>query len=163
MSTPLPGEPAAAGRRPAPDAEAQARQIIDAVNEAMVHAPTRYRDDSPLPLIGDTPPVVQPGRPPMSSRAADASGMMLAGGFLALCLGGATSAVMYASGYADPVVIGIIGATPAALALAVGRLMRSARGVLPDEHHHHYNGPVTQDHSNITINNRWWGKSTNKR
>lgn len=37
----------------------QARQLIDAVNDALT-APTAYRDDTPVPAIGTTPPVAQP-------------------------------------------------------------------------------------------------------
>ncbi|WP_055693017.1 hypothetical protein [Streptomyces prasinopilosus] len=40
-------------------ADDQARQLIDAVNDAM-KAPTAYRDDTPVPAVGDAPPVAQP-------------------------------------------------------------------------------------------------------
>jgi len=40
-------------------ADDQARQLIDAVNDAM-KAPTAYRDTTPVPAVGDTPPVDQP-------------------------------------------------------------------------------------------------------
>lgn len=39
--------------------DARAQQLIDAVNDAM-KTPTAYRDDTPVPAIGDTPPVPQP-------------------------------------------------------------------------------------------------------
>lgn len=56
-----------------------AERLIAAVNEAM-EPPTTYRDPSPNPTIGTTPPVPQPGRPPMSQKATDASMLMLAAG-----------------------------------------------------------------------------------
>lgn len=39
--------------------EVRAQQLIDAVNDAMAK-PTAYRDDRPVPKIGDAPPVPQP-------------------------------------------------------------------------------------------------------
>jgi hypothetical protein len=37
----------------------QAQYLIDAVNDAL-QTPTHYRDDTPVPAKGDTPPVPQP-------------------------------------------------------------------------------------------------------
>jgi len=37
----------------------RAQQLIDAVNDAM-RTPTAYRDETPVPAVGDTPPVPQP-------------------------------------------------------------------------------------------------------
>lgn len=39
--------------------DARAQQLINAVNDALA-VPTAYRDDTPVPAIGDTPPVAQP-------------------------------------------------------------------------------------------------------
>ncbi|MBQ1165764.1 hypothetical protein KBZ21_48080, partial [Streptomyces sp. A73] len=69
------------------DKRAAARGLAAAVEEALAEAPQMpiaQRDDSPLPLVGTTPPVAQPGRPPMSQRATDVSGVMLAGGVASL-------------------------------------------------------------------------------
>jgi hypothetical protein len=118
---------------------------------AEAYTPTSYRDDS-LPAtstIGPTPPVPQPGRPPMSQKATDASALMVTGGFATLCLGAAVSAVLHYSGQADPVVVGCICGAPPAVLLALSRLVKRAKGALPDEHHHHYDGPVYQDQRNV--------------
>lgn len=135
----------------------EARRIIDA---AYRPAPTSFRDDTPLPVVGTTPPVPQPGRPPMSQAATDASALMLSGSVLTMAVGGTGSLVMYASGYADPIVCAIVFGAPAALVLALSRLMRRAKDVLPSEHHHHYRGPVTQTHQTVHNENRWLGRST---
>lgn len=133
-----------------PAVNEQAQKLVDAVNEALAEQATSYRDDTPLPVTGTAPPVAQPGRPPMSQGATDASVLMLAGGATTTMIGGTTAVVMYVSQYANPVVCGIVFGAPAVLALALGRLAKRAKGVLPDEHHHHYEGPVYQDHHSTT-------------
>ncbi|MCM1943685.1 hypothetical protein NC239_36460 [Streptomyces sp. G3] len=130
------------------EAKARARQLIE---EA--YKPTSYRDDSPVPAYGPTPPVPQPGRPPMSQRATDASGLMLAGSVASLSVGGATSLVLYTLGQVDPVTLAVGAAGPVALVLAVGSLIRSAGRAKADahtEHHHHYNGAVRQETTNVS-------------
>jgi hypothetical protein len=98
----------------------------------------------------------------MSQGATDASVLMLSGSVLTVAVGGTGSLVMYASGYADPVVCAIVFGAPVALVLALARLMRRAKGVLPAEHHHHYSGPVHQTHQTVHNENRWLGRTTNK-
>lgn len=140
----------------------QARQLLAAVEEAM-RTPTSYRDDAPVPLIGTTPPVVQPGRPPMSQRATDASALMLSGGLASLPLGAAASLVLWASGHADPMVIAVICAAPTTLILALSRLVKRAKEAEPDVHHHNYNGPVYQDQRNVHTSTRGvWAKTNNQ-
>lgn len=137
-----------------------AAKLAAAVEEAL-STPTSYRDDSPLPATGTAPPVAQPGRPPMSQKATDASALMLTGSVLTLAAGGAASAVLWASGHADPTVIGLIAAAPAAVAIpiwALARLIKST-GEATAEHHHHYTGPVHNQTVNSTT--RLWGKTTN--
>lgn len=129
------------------EAKARARQLIE---EA--YKPTSYRDDSPVPAYGPTPPVTQPGRPPMSQRATDASGLMLAGSVASLSVGGATSLVLYTLGQVDPTTLAIGAAGPVALVLAVGSLIRSVGRAKADahtEHHHHYQGGVVQNTTNV--------------
>ncbi|GAA2929715.1 hypothetical protein [Streptomyces enissocaesilis] len=133
-------------------ADLEARRLIDDA-----YRPTSYRDPHPVPAIGTALPVPQPGRPPMSQKATDASALMLSAGAASLLLGGGTSLVMLASGHADPVVIAWICAAPAAIAvpiLAFGRLLKAAGQASPPEHHHHYNGPVTQDQRSLTTTTR---------
>ncbi|MGW4505711.1 hypothetical protein ACWENO_13835 [Streptomyces sp. NPDC004436] len=144
------------------DAErAEAERLIANAFEV----PTAYRDPTPLPAVGTTPPVVQPGWPPMSQRATDISRTMLYGGLATVPPGLIAIGLLVASGYADPVVIGMVCAAPAVIAvpvLAVARLLRGAQGVGGDTHHH-YNGTVHQQHSTVnTQTHAIWSKTTNK-
>ncbi|MFJ9378615.1 hypothetical protein [Streptomyces sp. NPDC101455] len=134
-----------------------ARIIADAYRPT----PTAYRDTSPLPARGDTPPVTQPGRPPMSQGATDASALMLAGGAMTAMVGGTAAVLMYVSQFADPLVCGLVFGAPTALVLALARLLKGAKPE-PDTHHH-YDGPVYQDQR--TIHSRTtgvWAKTTNQ-
>jgi hypothetical protein len=124
------------------EADARARKLID---EA--YRPTSYRDDSPVPEYGAATPVPQPGRPPMSQRATDISGVMLAGSVASVPVGGVTALVLYTLGHVDPTSLAIGAGAPVAFVLAVGSLLRSAGRAKRDmhtEHHHHYSGPVVQ-------------------
>ena len=142
-------------------AEENARLLMNAVDEVLADRATFHRDDSPLPTYGTAPPVAQPGRPPMSQRATDASVTMLAAGGSSLMVGGAASLVMVASGYADPTVCAILLGAPTVLALAIARLVRTAKTTSSGDTHHHYNGTVQQTTQHITTQSRWLGKTTN--
>lgn len=134
----------------------QAAQLMAAIEEAM-RTPTYYRDNSEIPITGTAPPVAQPGRPPMSQRATDASALMLAGGATTVMVGGTASLVMLASGYADPTVCAIVFGAPAVLVIAISRLMAKAKAVVeaaPAPVHHHYSGPVTVDQRSINTQTR---------
>jgi hypothetical protein len=150
----------------APAAGQATNPLTDSVVSAAVeHAlqKTFHRDDTPVPAVGTAPPVAQPGRPPMSQGATDASVLMLSGGVATVLVGGAASLVMVASGHADPVVCAIVLGAPTTLALAVGRVLRRAKNTLPDEHHHHYTGPVYQDQRNVHSSTRGvWAKTNNQ-
>ncbi|MFJ8871075.1 hypothetical protein ACIRD6_35650 [Streptomyces sp. NPDC102473] len=146
----LPEQPAQTGQPADP-----ARQLIE--DAFAIERPTSFRDETPLPAVGTTPPVTQPGRPPMSQKATDASALMLATGASSLMIGGSASLVLLASGYADPAVCAIVLGGPAVIALAVGRLMRRAKEVVeaaPATHHHHYRGDVTIDQRSINSQTR---------
>lgn len=145
-----------AGQRP-PDRET-ADRLVAAVEDALAgRQATAYRDDTPLPAVGTTPPTPQPGRPPMSQRATDASTLMLTAGAGGLMLGGGIALVLWSSGAADPVVVGLICTAPVALALALARLFRALAGA--GDQHHHYEGPV---HQQMTVSHtRWLGRTTN--
>lgn len=143
--------------------------LTDAVIEAAVRdtiRQTRFRDDTPVPAIGTAPPVAQPGRPPMSQKATDDSVRMISAGFLTLCAGGAVSGVLYFSGQADPVVIGMMGAVPVGVAVpifALSRLVKRAKQAMPDVHNHHYNGDVVQDYSTVNTTTRGvWAHTRNQ-
>jgi hypothetical protein len=132
---------------------------------AEAYTPTSYRNDS-LPAtstIGTAPPVPQPGRPPMSQGATDASVLMIAGAGSVSMVSLSAGVLMYLSQYADPIVCGIVFGAPTAVVLALGRLAKRAKGVLPEEHHHHYEGPVYQDQRNVHSHTRGlWAKTTNE-
>ncbi|WP_432137636.1 hypothetical protein [Streptomyces sp. bgisy154] len=124
---------------------------------------TSYRDPAPLPAYGPTPPVPQPGRPPMSSKAVDTSVVMLAAGAASVPIGGSVSLVLYTLGHVDPTQLAIGAAAPVALILAIGGLLRRARGVLPEEHHHTYSGPVYQDQrTQQTKTSGLWARTDNR-
>ncbi|MFF1916113.1 hypothetical protein ACFVYE_31915 [Streptomyces sp. NPDC058239] len=150
-------------KQPTPDrtaARAAALQIADAVNEAYSQQATSVRVDDPeIPSwrdgsrIGPTPPVAQPGQPPMSQWAIDASGVLKAVGVVSLPVGGA----LWIVGQVDPMALGIICGTPVALALAVGRLVARIKATVeaaPAPVHHHYNGNVTVDKRSIHTQTR---------
>ncbi|EFE65793.1 predicted protein [Streptomyces viridosporus ATCC 14672] len=138
-------------------AEKEAARLIHAA-----YQPTSFRDDSPIPVVGSAPPVPQPGRPPMSQGATDASVLMLAGGASTAMVGGTAAVVMYYSQFANPVVCAIVFGAPTALVLALARLAGKAKAALPEEHHHHYAGPVYQDQRN-TENRSVWAKTINRK
>ncbi|MFE2047973.1 hypothetical protein ACFXAS_05660 [Streptomyces sp. NPDC059459] len=125
---------------------------------------TAFRDDTPVPRHGTTPPVPQPGRPPMSQKAVDTSTIMLSASAATIPPGALAIGVMLASGYADATVIGWIAAAPALAAVpifAVARLLRSAKPQ-PDVHHH-YEGTVYQDQRNVSSSTRGvWAKTNNQ-
>ncbi|UDM01255.1 hypothetical protein [Streptomyces longhuiensis] len=138
------------------EAAAEARRII-----TDAYRPTAYRDDTPIPTHGTTPPVAQPGRPPMSQGATDASVLMLAGGTATAMVGGTASVLMYVSQFADPVVCGLVFGAPTALVLALARLAKRAKPA-PDVHHH-YEGPVYQDRRNVHSRTTGvWAKTNNQ-
>ncbi|NUS25042.1 MAG: hypothetical protein HOV92_12580 [Streptomyces sp.] len=157
-----------AGQPIHPDiARRRAAQIAAAVDDVFAGQPTAVRVEDPtIPSwqdgsrIGTAPPVDQPGRPSMSQRAVDLNTTILSSSVLVAALGGAASAVMWASGLANPTALAwvcvCVVAVPAALAipvLALKGLMKSAKQVAeaaPPVIHQHYSGAVTQ--TNTTIN-----------
>lgn len=138
----------------------QARQVADAVDEVYGQPATSVRVDDPeIPSwkdgsrIGDTPPVAQPGRTPMSQKATDVSVLMLAAGGTSFLVCGGAALVMWASESADPVVCGIVFGAPTALVLAIGRLVGRVKATVeaaPAPVHNHFNGNVHQDQRRTT-------------
>ncbi|WP_171117811.1 MULTISPECIES: hypothetical protein [unclassified Streptomyces] len=138
-------------------AEKEADRLI-----ADAYRPTAFRDDTPLPRHGTAPPVPQPGRPPMSQKAVDLSTVMLSAGAATIPPGAIAIGVMLASRYADPVVIGMICAAPAAIAVPIVAVAKLLRGAKPEpEVHQHFHGNVRQ----TTVHSRTsgvWVKNTNR-
>ncbi|MFD4764272.1 hypothetical protein ACFWOJ_37290 [Streptomyces sp. NPDC058439] len=141
-------------------ADARARQLI---HEAY-QPPTSFRDDSESTHV-PAPPVAQPGRPPMSQKATDASALMLTGSVLTLSVSGGTSLVLYMLGQVDPVTLAIGASAPVALVLAAGSLLRSVgrakADAAPTNHHHHYTGPVTSHTEVNTHTKGMFGRTHN--
>lgn len=157
MTTPAPyqkptGTPAGPTAA-APTDRSEVTKLALAVEDALIESmKTSYRDTRPTPAIGTAPPVAQPGRTPMTQRATDASALMVAGGFLSLCLGAAVSAVLHFSGGANETVVVCLCAAPPATLFTLGRLLRRAKEVVeaaPADQHHHYSGTVYQDQRQI--------------
>lgn len=137
-----------------------ARALMNAVDEALNERATFHRDDSPLPTYGTAPPVAQPGRPPMSQKATDASALMLSGGAATFLVGGTASLLMLASGHADPVVCAVVLGAPTVLVLALSRLVSRAKDAMPGDTHHHYTGTVQQTNQTVQHSSSWFGRST---
>ncbi|MGJ5898469.1 hypothetical protein ACSCBZ_41970 [Streptomyces niveiscabiei] len=160
-----PGTVPADGRMSDDAAAAEAARIIADAYRPTPTLPTAYRDTSPLPAHGNTPPVPQPGIPPMSQRAVDASRLILTTGLATVPPGLIAIGILIASRQADPTVIGMICAAPAVIAvpvLALARLFTRAREATPDTHHHHYQGPVHQDQRTThTRTTGMWAKTNN--
>ncbi|MET7956339.1 hypothetical protein ABZT07_20525 [Streptomyces sp. NPDC005317] len=128
-----------------PDAQAPDSPLAHAVEEAIIEelAKTFHRDETPLPAIGTTPPVAQPGPPPMSQWAIDASGILRGVAVASLPVGTA----FWLVGQVDPLTLGIILGGPVAALLAAARLISHIKNTVeaaPATHHHHYNGNVDQ-------------------
>ncbi|MCA1222199.1 hypothetical protein [Streptomyces sp. 8L] len=155
------------GPLPTGDTQARARALIAAVEDAYQPAVSlSYRDDTPLPTTGDALPVIQPGRPPMSQRATDASALILAAGAASLPAGGSVALMLWALGHTDPAVLGMAGGIPVAALLALARLLGRVKAVAqaaPPTHHHHYTAPVHQEsHHHATTTRGVFARTTTK-
>jgi hypothetical protein len=146
----LPEQPLAG--QPDPTIRRNADQIMAAINEIEVEKATSYRDDTPLPTIGATPPVQQPGQKDMSQWAIDASGVLKGVSIASVPIGVAVWLV----GQVDPLTLGIILGSPVAVALAVARLVakvkdanQAAQPVVQ-----HFHGPVHHDERTVTSTTR---------
>ncbi|MEU9345177.1 hypothetical protein AB0D74_28640 [Streptomyces sp. NPDC048278] len=136
------------------DAEvtAEARRIIADAYRPANQMPTAYRDTSPLPAYGTTPPVPQPDRRIVPAWAA---GTAVAGiGVGATCVGIGCGIWLACQGFAAVTLTSVLFVTlpiagVAAVATALGSALRSLRGART-ETHHHYAGPVRQETNQIT-------------
>lgn len=148
----LPEQPVAG--QPDPTIRRNADQIMAAVDEALLaRQATSYRDNTPLPAVGPTPPVPQPGPPPMSQWAIDASGVLKAVSVASLPIGGA----LWIVGQVEPLTLGIIFGSPAVAALAVARLVakvKDANQNTPAPVTNHFHGAVHHDERTVTSTTR---------
>ncbi|MFE9461697.1 hypothetical protein [Streptomyces californicus] len=148
----LPEQPVAG--QPHPTIRRNADQLVAAVDEALLASQaTSYRDTTPLPTVGPTPPVPQPGPPPMSQWAIDASGVLKAVSVASLPIGGA----LWIVGQVQPWALGIIFGSPAVAALAVARLVakvKDANQNAPQPVTNHFHGTVHHDTRTVTSTTR---------
>ncbi|XCM28882.1 hypothetical protein ABXI76_05350 [Streptomyces parvus] len=146
----LPEQPVAGQPDPV---HANAARLMAAVNEALLaRQATSHRDETPLPTVGDTPPVPQPGQPPMSQWATDASGVLKAISVASLPVGGA----LWIVGQVEPLALGIIFGSPAVAALAVARLVAKVKDANQATQPvvQNYYGNVHHDTRNVTSTTR---------
>lgn len=150
---------------PEPTDRAEVTKLAAAVEEALAEAlPTRFRDDTPLPVYGAAAPVPQPGIPPMSARTTEITRAVMYSSLATVPPGLIAVAVMVASEHANPTIIGMICAAPAAIAvpiLALARLVRRAGEAAPTEIHQTYTGNVHQE-TRITQTRAVWSRTVNK-
>ncbi|NGO40674.1 hypothetical protein [Streptomyces ureilyticus] len=130
--------------------EAEAARLIAEGYSDNAPVATFYKDVSPVPPTGYAPPVAQHGRAPMSQRATDVSGIMLAAGVASVPICGGISLVMWTVGQVNPVVVGIVFVAPIVFLGALSRVFKGAKEVVaaaPPEIHKHFEGDVHMDNS----------------
>jgi hypothetical protein len=149
LPEPTPTAPAA-GQTTSPLTDA----VISAAVDNAIHE-SRRRSTSP--------PARKPDRPAMTPQATGVSVMMIAGGFLSLCLGTAVSAVLHFSHGANETVVITLCAAPPAAFFSLGALVKKVKQAAPNEIHNHYDGPVYQDQRNVHSSTRGvWAKTNNQ-
>ncbi|MFF4933717.1 hypothetical protein ACFY2H_33200 [Streptomyces griseofuscus] len=146
------------------EAAAEARRIIADAYRPLPETPTAYRDTTPLPAYGLTPPVAQPDRRIVPAWAA---GTAVAGiGVGATCVGVGCGIWLACQGFAAVTLTSVLFVTLpiaalAAVATAIGSAVRSAKATRT-ETHHHYTGPVHQDQRVTTTTRGVWAKTINQ-
>ncbi|WP_217545418.1 hypothetical protein [Streptomyces sp. GbtcB6] len=130
-------------------AAAEAAWIIADAYRPAPDTPTAYRDTSPLPAYGDTPPVMQPDRRIVPAWAA---GTAVAGiGVGAAFVGIGCGVWLACQGFAAVSLTSVLFVTLPIAAVggvvaAIGTALRSLKAV-HTENHHHYAGPVRQENT----------------
>ncbi|MEV0693029.1 hypothetical protein [Streptomyces sp. NPDC050388] len=145
------------------EAEAEARRIIEGLwRSEPATTSTSYVDRTPVPPYGATPPVPQPDHrivPPWAAGVAVASIGVGAGitgvgcGVWLVCQGFAAVTLTSVLFVTLPI------AAVAAAVVAVGSVVRSVKAANVTTHHH-YSGPVQQEHTTqVTNHGKWFGRS----
>ncbi|GAA3301127.1 hypothetical protein [Streptomyces cinereospinus] len=136
------------------DAEAteEARRIIADAYRPVPHVPTAYRDTTPLPAYGSTPPVPQPDHRIVPAWAAGTAVVGIGAG--AGCVGIGCGIWLACQGFAAVTLTSVLFITLpiaaiAAVAAAIGSAVRSIKATHTTTHHH-YAGPVRQQNNAIT-------------
>ncbi|MFF4210709.1 hypothetical protein ACFYZE_15405 [Streptomyces sp. NPDC001796] len=134
------------------EATAEARRIIADAYRPVPQIPTAFRDTTPLPTYGTTPPVPQPDRRIVPAWAA---GTAVAGiGTGAAFVGVGCGIWLACQGFAAVTLTSVLFITlpiaaVAAVAAAIGSALRSLK-TTHTETHHHYAGPVRQETNTIS-------------
>jgi hypothetical protein len=134
------------------EATAEARRIIADAYRPVPQIPTSYRDHTPVPAYGTTPPVPQPDHRIVPAWAA---GTAAAGiGVGAACVGLGCGIWLACQGFAAVTLTSVLFVTlpiaaVAAVVAAIGSAVRSVKATRT-ETHHHYAGPVRQETNTIT-------------
>jgi hypothetical protein len=109
-----------------------------------------------------TSPPPQREVPAMSARTTETARAVMFCSLATVPPGLVATAILLASEHADPAVIGMICAAPAALAVPILAIARLVRGAKPEpEVHQHFHGPVTQTTTH-TENRGVWAKNINR-
>jgi hypothetical protein len=145
----------------APAAGQSANPLADAVMQAAVD---NFIHESRRDSM--SPPKLRADVPAMSARTTEITRAVMYCSLATVPPGLIAVAVMVASEHANPTVIGMVCAAPAALAvpvLAIARLVRRAGEAAPPEIHQHYSGHVYQDQRSIHTETRGvWAKTVNQ-
>jgi hypothetical protein len=134
------------------EATAEARRIIADAYRPVPQMPTSYRDPTPLPAYGTTPPVPQPDRRIVPAWAA---GTAVAGiGTGAAFVGIGCGIWLACQGFAAVTLASVLFVTlpiaaVGAVVATIGSALRSLKAT-HNQTHHHYAGPVRQETNTIT-------------
>ncbi|MGI5532514.1 hypothetical protein ACQEVX_35635 [Streptomyces syringium] len=155
--------------RPMPDSEAaaEAKRIINATfrpEQPVRHFPTSFRDDSPVPVYGDTPPVHQDDRRIVPAWAAGIAVASIGAGAGVTGIG--CGAWLVLQGLASVTLTGVLMVTlpfagAAMLAIALGGAINRARSAVTQNT---YEGPVTHHteiHNNSSTRGMFFARTRN--
>ncbi|WP_258053222.1 hypothetical protein [Streptomyces sp. Ru72] len=134
------------------EATAEAQRIIAEAYRPVPQMPTAYRDPTPLPTYGTTPPVPQPDHRIVPAWAAGTAVVGIGTG--AAFIGVGCGIWLACQGFAAVTLTSVLFITLpiaalAAVAAAIGSAVRSIKAT-HTETHHHYAGPVRQETNTIT-------------
>ncbi|MGW0083991.1 hypothetical protein [Streptomyces sp. NPDC003393] len=134
------------------EATEEARRIIADAYRPVPQMPTAYRDPTPLPAYGATPPVPQPDNRIVPAWAAGTAVVGIGVG--AGCVGLGCGIWLACQGFAAVTLTSVLFVTlpiaaVAAVAAAIGSAVRSIKAT-HTETHHHYAGPVRQENNTIS-------------
>ncbi|MFJ4690817.1 hypothetical protein [Streptomyces sp. NPDC088766] len=134
------------------EATEEARRIIAEAYRPVPQFPTAYRDTTPPPAYGTTPPVPQPDNRIVPAWAAGTAVVGIGVG--AGCVGLGCGIWLACQGFAAVTLTSVLFVTlpigaVAAVAAAISSAVRAIKAT-HNQTHHHYTGPVQQQNNTIT-------------